>query len=80
MAMGKPVIASKEGGPLDVIEHEVDGLLIEPRNAATLANAINRLLLDSDFAEFLGKNAAKKSSAYSIESHTKAISTILRAI
>ncbi|MEJ7808419.1 MAG: glycosyltransferase family 4 protein, partial [Telluria sp.] len=44
MAFGKAVIASNEGGPLDVIVHEVDGLLIAPRQPALLAQAVIRLL------------------------------------
>jgi glycosyltransferase involved in cell wall biosynthesis len=78
MAMGRPTIASAEGGPLDVIEHEVDGLLIEPRNPAVLAAAVTRLLSDRDFAARLGENAARKARDYSIEHHSNAISLILR--
>jgi len=78
MAMGRPTIASNEGGPLDVIEHEVDGLLIEPRNPAVLAAAVTRLLSDGAFAARLGENAARKARQYSIEHHTDAISRVLR--
>lgn len=78
MALGKAVIASNEGGPLDVITHEVDGLLIEPRNPEKLAAAINSLLIDSNFSTTLGKNAAAKAKDYSIESHAISITRILR--
>jgi glycosyltransferase involved in cell wall biosynthesis len=78
MAMGRPTIASAEGGPLDVIEHEVDGLLIEPRNSAVLAAAVTRLLADQAFAARLAENAAHKARQYSIEHHTRAISQVLR--
>jgi glycosyltransferase involved in cell wall biosynthesis len=46
MAMGKPVVATAHGGPLDVIRHGIDGLLVPPGNAAAMAEAI-RYLLDS---------------------------------
>lgn len=78
MAMGRPTIASAEGGPLDVIEDGVDGLLIEPRNPAVLAAAVTRLLSDQDCAVRLGENAARKARQYSIEHHTRAISEVLR--
>lgn len=77
MAMGKPVIASNEGGPLDVIEHEADGLLIAPREPDVLAGAIIRLLSDPAFANRLAQQAAAKARAYSIERHADAIGAIL---
>jgi glycosyltransferase involved in cell wall biosynthesis len=78
MAMGRPTIASNEGGPLDVIEHEVDGLLIEPRKPQVLAAAIIRLLSDPAMCDTLGRNAARKARHFSIENHTNAISAVLR--
>lgn len=78
MAMGKPVIASNEGGPPEVIEHEVDGLLLQPRDPQGLADAVNRLLSDSVLADTLGRNAARKARSYSIENHALAISAVLQ--
>lgn len=80
MAMGRPTIASKEGGPLDVIEHELDGLLVPPRDPAALAAAIVRLLSDPDFSARLGGNAADKARRYSIESHADMIGKVLHSI
>jgi glycosyltransferase involved in cell wall biosynthesis len=80
MAMAKAVIASNEGGPLDVITHEVDGLLIQPRDHRKLAAAIVRLLKDPAFSASLGKNAHMKAAAYSIEHHARQVADILAAI
>ena len=80
MALGKAVIASNEGGPLDVISHEVDGLLIEPRNPQKLADAINRLLSDELLAARLRKNGAQKAGFYSIENHAAAIVGVLNTL
>ena len=80
MALGKPTIASNEGGPLDVIEHEVDGMLIEPRKPAVLAATITRLLCDPAMCATLGRNAARKACHFSIENHTNAISAVLRTV
>lgn len=78
MALGKAVIASNEGGPLDVIEHEVDGLLIPPRQPALLAGAVNRLLGDRAFMSQMAANAANKARLFSIENHTALITAVLR--
>jgi glycosyltransferase involved in cell wall biosynthesis len=79
MALGKAVIASNEGGPCDVIEDGVDGLLIRPRDPAALADALLRLLDDPALAATLGNNAAVKARNYSIERHTETICALLRA-
>ena len=43
---GLPAISTTLPGILDVIEHEVTGLLVAPDDADALANAIARLLSD----------------------------------
>ena len=80
MAMGRPTIASAEGGPLDVIQHEVDGLLIAPRDPALLAQAVNHLLSSPAYAAQLGANAARKARAFSIQQHAEAIARVLHTI
>lgn len=80
MALGKAVIASNEGGPVDVISHEVNGLLIQPRNPRILAEAVEKILSNFDFSAALGRNAATTAKSYSIENHTNSISKILQLI
>jgi glycosyltransferase involved in cell wall biosynthesis len=43
MASGIPVIATAAGGPLDIIRPGVDGILVPPRNAQALGEAIRSL-------------------------------------
>jgi glycosyltransferase involved in cell wall biosynthesis len=43
-AAGVPVVATRCGGPEDMIEHEVTGLLVPPEDAAALADAVERVL------------------------------------
>jgi glycosyltransferase involved in cell wall biosynthesis len=57
MALGKPVIASAAGGNLDLVRHEVDGLLVAPLDQAAWAAAIDRLLADARLAARLGEAA-----------------------
>jgi glycosyltransferase involved in cell wall biosynthesis len=54
MALGKPVIASAAGGNLDLVRHEIDGLLVPPLDSAAWAVAIERLLGDNLLAARLG--------------------------
>ena len=46
MAMGCPVIAAKAGGPLEIAEDGVSGLLTAPGDATALAQAVCGLLAD----------------------------------
>lgn len=54
MAHGRPVVASAVGGLTELVEHEVTGLLVPPRDPVALRAAIDRLLADSDLRARLG--------------------------
>ena len=60
---GRPVIATRLGGPAEIIEDRVTGLLVSPGNPAELAQAIRELLADRLLAEELvlaGKEAMSR--------------------
>lgn len=57
MARGLPVIASKIGGPAEIITHGMNGLLTEPGNAQALAVAIRTLLDTPEQGRLLGQAA-----------------------
>lgn len=54
LAMGCPLVASRAGGLAEIVTHERDGLLVEPDDAAALAEAVGRLLDDPALAAELG--------------------------
>ncbi len=56
MAMGKPIVATKMGGPLDIVVDGQTGFLVEPANIEDLAKAVQRLLRESSLAEAMGRN------------------------
>jgi len=57
MACRRPVIAMDEGGPIDIIKQNHDGVLIPPRDTALLAHAIERLYNSEEERARLGQNA-----------------------
>jgi glycosyltransferase involved in cell wall biosynthesis len=59
MARGLIVIASKRGGPLDVIRDGENGLLVPVDDPAKMAEAINRLIQDQNLANMLRRAALK---------------------
>jgi len=60
MAFGRPVIGAAFGGTLDVIEDGVNGLLVSPHDAKSLANTLARLLQDSGLRDRLGRAGAER--------------------
>ena len=57
MSLCKPVIASNFSGIPEQIEQMKSGLLVEPRDTASLMNAIKIIVDDEDLRITLGKNA-----------------------
>lgn len=59
MASGLPVVASRAGGNVDLVTHDVDGLLVNPREPAAFAAALARLLGDAALRRRLGERGSR---------------------
>jgi len=57
MASRTPVVATAVGGIPEIIEHEVNGLLVEPENPEALAHGLQRVLTDRELRARLVENA-----------------------
>jgi glycosyltransferase involved in cell wall biosynthesis len=68
---GVPIVASRVGGLVDVIEHDVTGVLVPPGDAGALADAALRLLADPRRRHALGSSARRRVG----ERHTVAAMT-----
>lgn len=55
MACGKPIVASDCGGPREIVESDVTGLLVPPNDAKYLAQAILALLANPDLRARMGQ-------------------------
>ena len=72
MSYGLPIVATKVGGILEVIQDQKDGLLLDPQQPKTMADNIIRLILDKKLRGRLGKNAKNKVvQRYNIETIAK---------
>ncbi len=79
MAAGKAVVAPDKGGPVELIEHETDGILYEAGSIDALARSVLRLADDSVFRKSLGKNARDKAHRqFGIQNNIQAIERIIR--
>lgn len=59
MAHGKAVVATRSGGPAEIIDEGITGLLVPPQDAASLAEAIETVLKDQPLRRRMGEQARK---------------------
>jgi glycosyltransferase involved in cell wall biosynthesis len=64
LARGRAVVGSRAGGIPDIVEDGVNGLLVEPGDPVSLADAVERILTDHDLAVRLGAGAAADSAKW----------------
>jgi len=67
MAMGLPVVASNVRGNRDLVENGQTGFLVELGDVAGLAQALEKLILDRELRNAMGKAGQKKIQDYSLE-------------
>lgn len=50
-----PVVATITGGIPEIVRHEETGLLVQPKNSEAIATAVERYILDRNFAKKMGQ-------------------------
>jgi glycosyltransferase involved in cell wall biosynthesis len=78
MACGTPIIGSNIGGIPEIIEDGIDAVLVPPRNATAMANAIKTLLENHRLYRTISKNGEEKARRFSPETYTKRIVEVLQ--
>jgi len=63
LTAGLPVVATNDGGTVSLIEHEQNGLLVRPLDAADLTRALARLIESPELASRLGRAARERALA-----------------
>ncbi|MFA4947159.1 MAG: glycosyltransferase family 4 protein [Candidatus Krumholzibacteriia bacterium] len=80
MALGVPVVASACGGFTELVAHETSGLLFEPGDARSLADALLKLMGDSDMRVRFGIEGRRRAERmFSLERNVKTIETVYDA-
>ncbi|WP_162145131.1 glycosyltransferase family 4 protein [Kineococcus radiotolerans] len=73
LSVGRPVVASGVGGVFDWLEHEVNGLIVEPGDVEDLSEALLRVLADASLAERLGIAAHRSAQRFSIDEEARGL-------
>lgn len=66
MAAGTPVIGTNHGGIPEIVTHDVDGLLVPPRDSIALADAVERLWRDSSLRERLATAGRQRARDFTV--------------
>jgi phosphatidylinositol alpha-mannosyltransferase len=80
MAAGTPVVASNIEGFAYVVAHEQEGLLVPPRNATALADALVQLLGDADRRREMGRRGQEKACQFSWDRVSQQVLDLYRRI
>ena len=67
MAVGKPIVASDIAGYASVVTHGEDGLLVPPKDAKMLAQALISLATDESYRQQMGARGQLKAREYNWE-------------
>lgn len=71
-AAGRPVVATRVGGAVEVVEDGRTGLLVPPGDADALASAVAALLSDRDRSRALGEAARRRAEErFSLDLHVR---------
>lgn len=80
MAMRVPVIATNVGGPCEIIDSGIDGVLLPPRDPQGWAAAIERMIAEPSWREQLSAEGWRRVQPYGIDSHVRALLKVYDAV
>jgi glycosyltransferase involved in cell wall biosynthesis len=79
MSLAKPVVATRVGGPLEIVRDGDTGLLVPPSDPAALAQALIKLLSDRDLSDRLVRNGrARFCEEYTTERMARSTAQVYR--
>jgi L-malate glycosyltransferase len=73
MAVGVPVVATDVGGPPEIVEAGVEGLLLPPRQPDLWAREIGQLLTEDGRLGAMGGKAIRRAADFELSAHAEAV-------
>ena len=73
-----PVVATNHGGPVEIIDNNIDGFLVDYKDAREMAQVVNKLIKDKELRNYISANAEKKvKEKFNVSRYVDEISYIL---
>jgi glycosyltransferase involved in cell wall biosynthesis len=79
MSLGKPVLASRLGGPSEIFS-DGDGLTFDPASPGDLARQLTRLVEAPELRRTIGRAARERARAFGVESTVKKIQRVYASL
>jgi glycosyltransferase involved in cell wall biosynthesis len=81
MATGVPVVATRSGGPEEIVADGETGFLVPINDAGAMANAIASVVADPELAASLGRAGRKRAEEFfGLQAYAEALETIIRKV
>jgi len=80
MASGRPVVTTRTGGMVDMVEDGSSGILVPPGDSRALAEAMRRLLADPELRALLGKGGRERVRQFTASSVAARIETVYQEV
>ena len=80
MVMGSPVVASRIGGMVDMVDDGETGFLFPPGDADALAAALRRLLIEPGLRQQMGEASKQKVVAFQAKTVVPRIEAVYRQV
>jgi len=77
MALRKPVVATRDGGVVEIVEDGATGLLVEPGDSEAMARAVVTLLSDEGMRRRLGERGRQRlEDRFGIDVHVRKVTAL----
>lgn len=80
MLVGRPVVASRVQGLVEIVEEEAGGLLVEPGDAVDLARGLRRLVQDPSLAvRLVSRGAPRAYERFGVQRYRRDVARVLES-